>query len=73
MERHPFEAVTRVDPMPMPKDIPVAWIQKYVDTLIEVAEHMPQHGAMHTSTLLRADHAMDLLEAWIKKDEPRGV
>lgn len=52
-------------------DIPERWVKHYIDQLLEVAKLLPD-GAMKQATLLRADHAMDLVEAHreYKKEHP---
>jgi pyruvate dehydrogenase complex dehydrogenase (E1) component len=45
------------------KDIPQEWINQYVDKLISAAEQFGE-GAMRKTILERAEHAMDLVEAW---------
>lgn len=48
----------------MTEDIPQLWIKEYVDTLLRFAERLPEGSPMRDSTLLRADHAMDLVKAF---------
>lgn len=43
--------------------IPQAWIKRYVDQVIEMAGKLDD-GGMRDATLLRAEHAMDLVRAW---------
>lgn len=42
--------------------IPQEWIKRYVDTLLQFAKGFD--GAMRDSSLLRAQHAMDLVAAF---------
>ena len=42
--------------------IPQEWIRDYVDKLVHMANQLS--GSMRDATLLRADHAMDLVEAF---------
>jgi len=50
-------------------NIPLEWIRKYVDQIIEVAGRMPE-GKLRDALLLRADNVMDLVKAW--KDSNKG-
>ena len=45
------------------------WIKKYVDQLLEGAQKL-QAGPLRDALLLRADHVMDLVQAW--KERKRG-
>jgi hypothetical protein len=45
------------------KPIPQEWIKNYVNQLIDVAASLPE-GKLRDATILRADHAMDLIEAF---------
>lgn len=54
--------------------IPQTWVRDYVDKLLELAARLPE-GGMRQATLSRAEHAMDLVEAWresCKRDEKKG-
>lgn len=57
-----------------PPPIPSDWIKRYVDQWLEVADHLKPDGAnadspMYRAALLRAEYAMDLVEAWRASDE----
>ena len=56
--------------------IPEEWISKYVTTLLDIAKKL-QPGTFRDSVVLRAEHAMDLVEAWrevkTKGDTPNGL
>ncbi len=39
------------------------WIRQYVDQLLAVAGTLPE-GAMRDALMKRAEHALDLVEAW---------
>ncbi len=43
--------------------IPIEWIKNYIDQLLAVAKQLDP-GPLQDATLLRADHAMDMVEAW---------
>lgn len=43
--------------------IPLRWINLYVDQLLKAAQDFPP-GPMRQAAALRADHAMDMVEAW---------
>ena len=45
------------------KPIDPEWIKQYVDTFVKLAEKLGP-GEMRNSCLVRADHALDLVEAW---------
>jgi hypothetical protein len=44
-------------------DIPQDWIKGYVDQLLEIAKKL-ETGPLKDATLLRAEHAMDLVKAY---------
>jgi hypothetical protein len=46
------------------KPIPQEWIKIYIDKLIKLAEQLPEGGKMREATLLRVEHAMDLVKAF---------
>lgn len=46
------------------------WVQHYCDTLLEFAKGVPL-SPMHDAILKRVECAMDLLEAWQKRDWPK--
>lgn len=50
--------------------IPLDWIKHYVDQFLEVAGRLPE-GKMRDAALLRAEHAMDLVQAW-KESKSKG-
>jgi len=54
------------------KYISETWIRDYVDQMINVAKQFEEESIMREATLLRADHAMDLVKAWRreKRDDP---
>lgn len=54
--------------------IPEQWIQRYVDTWIETAQKLGPTTVLGKAALDRADHAMDLVEAWraIQRAQGRG-
>lgn len=43
--------------------IPIDWIRNYVNQLLDIAGKLPQ-GPLRNATVLRADHAMDLLQSF---------
>ena len=45
-------------------DIPQEWIKKYVNSLLEVAKSMAAGSAMQNALILRAEYAMDLVQAF---------
>ncbi len=45
------------------------WIQGYCDTLLEASTKFD--WPMRDAVLQRVDHAMDLLEAWQKRNAPK--
>lgn len=50
--------------------IPQEFIKQYVDTLLTMASRLEANGTMYEATLLRADHAMDLVKAWRHSRNP---
>lgn len=44
------------------------WIQQYCDRCLKIAEMLEQ-GPMRDAVLRRAECAMDMLEAWQKRNE----
>ena len=48
-------------------DIPQSWIKDYVDKLIKVAKELPENSAMQKACVDRAQHALDLVEAYRKR------
>jgi len=46
------------------------WVQKYCDALLEAAKTF-ELGPMHDAILRRVECAMDLLDAWQKRDWPK--
>ena len=48
--------------------IPEEWIGQYVDALLQGAMKLPD-GKFRDAVALRAEHAMDLVEAWRKRDQ----
>ena len=51
--------------MPDQEAIPLSWIKRHIDVWLEVAKKLPE-GKMRDAALLRADYAMDLVQAWRK-------
>ena len=49
------------------ESIPQEWIRDYVDKLLLFAEKLD--GKMREATLLRADHAMDLVRAFRERNK----
>lgn len=47
------------------------WIQRYCDEFLKVADGMPP-GPFRDAILRRVECAMDLLEAWQKRNEPKA-
>jgi hypothetical protein len=53
------------------------WIQNYVTSLLEVAKRLGPETVMGKTTVLRAEHVMDMAEAWkehcerVKRDDTR--
>ncbi len=45
-------------------DIPQEWIRKYVNSLLEVAKSLAAGSAMQNALILRAEYAMDLVQAF---------
>lgn len=54
--------------MSEPTAIPEEWIKKYVDQLLEMAKRL-ESGPLHAALLLRAEHAMDLVEAYRSRSD----
>lgn len=50
-------------------DIPQEWIKKYVESLLRVAQKFPEASSMRQASMLRADHAMDLVKAFRESQE----
>lgn len=48
------------------KDIPQEWVKRYIDQLLTVAGELPVGSPMRDAMLERADHAMDMVEAFRK-------
>lgn len=44
--------------------IPESWVQRYVDQLLAFAKGLPEGSALRQAALMRADHAMDLVQAY---------
>lgn len=55
------------------KSIPLHWVQIYVDRLLQSANEMGPQTAMGQAMILRANHAMDLVEAWEKNTRGRPL
>lgn len=55
-------------PPKTPEAIPVEWIGKYVDQLMDYARRLSGDSPMQQAALLRADHALDLVQAWRKSE-----
>ncbi|MGH2613258.1 MAG: hypothetical protein ACRDFB_09480 [Rhabdochlamydiaceae bacterium] len=51
-------------------NISIEWIENYVDTLLKVGEKM-ESGPFKDAVLLRATHALDMLDAWKNKDNEK--
>ena len=52
----------------MPNDaIPLDWIKHYIDQLLEFAKKAGPNSKMGAAAMVRADHAMDLVQAWKDK------
>lgn len=49
------------------RQIPLSWIQHYVDQLLDAAKHLDP-GPMQDAVLRRADAVMDLVKAWIEHE-----
>jgi len=54
------------------KPIPQEWVKHYVDQLLKWAQLCPE-GKLRDATLLRADHAMDLVKAFREASCPGHV
>ena len=52
----------------MDKAIPIEWIKKYTELMIEYAGKFEE--PMRGATLLRVDHVMDLVKAWKESQNP---
>lgn len=52
-----------------PDAIPYSWIRNYIDFLLKAAEGFGPDSAMGKAAMLRAEHAMDLVEAHQKDKE----
>lgn len=51
--------------------IPQEWIRRYVDHLLEFANKCEnKSNPMAVAAMLRADHIMDLVNAWCEDDKP---
>jgi hypothetical protein len=48
----------------MIQPIPQEWIRDYVDKLVHTARDLPEKGRMRNAVLLRADHIMDMVDAF---------
>lgn len=45
------------------KPIDLEWLKKYIDDLLDNAKKLPA-GKFRDAVVLRAEHAIDLVEAW---------
>jgi len=50
--------------------IPESWVQDYVDQLLRVAKKFDPGSAMRAATLLRVEHALDMVKAY--RERPKG-
>lgn len=50
------------------RDIPIVWIQKYVDQVLESARKLDT-GTFRDALLNRANVVMDLIQAWRESDK----
>ena len=53
----------------MNEDIPQKWIMRYVDELIEAAKMFGPGSPMSNAAAMRADHIMDMVQAFRKRAE----
>lgn len=49
------------------EDIPQQWIKNYVDRLLTIVKEL-EPGRMRDAVLLRAEHAMDLVQAYRERE-----
>lgn len=49
---------------PQTPPIPQEWMKGYIDELLGFAKNFGPNSLMGTAALLRAEHAMDIVEAW---------
>ncbi len=54
------------------KPIPQEWLKNYIDTLLKLAGELPP-GGLRDATLLRVDHAMDLVKAFKESEYNRDA
>lgn len=54
----------------MSTNIPIEWIKKYIDSLLEGAKAFGPETAMGRACMERADHIMDMVKRW--KDREKG-
>jgi hypothetical protein len=55
--------------MTPPREIPVKWILEQIDTWVEIGKRL-ESGPMSAAAYRRAEHFMELVEAWKEKHEP---
>jgi len=55
----------------MQRSIPEEWIKRYVDQLLKAAQGL-EPGAFRDAVVLRAEHVMDLVEAFRKSSSCEG-
>lgn len=59
------------------KSIPLTWIKHYVDALLDSAEKFDVGSPMRNACMLRADHALDLVDTWkrhgLRMTAPQGT
>jgi hypothetical protein len=46
------------------KPIPQEWIRDHVDKMLLLAATLPAGSPMRTAIVLRAEHTMDMVQAW---------
>lgn len=58
------------------RTIPEQWIQQYVDQLLDLAKRLDEGSKMRAAVLLRAEHAMDLVQTYrdheLRTEGPRS-
>ena len=45
------------------RDISIEWLRHYIDVLVEYTQSLPE-GKFRDAIALRAEHALDLAQAW---------
>jgi hypothetical protein len=51
------------------KPIPQEWIRDYVDKMLLLAARLPEGSPMRAAAALRAEHIMDMVQAWQERAE----